>query len=395
LYPEVIDASALIALLRKTEPVRSFSVDIPYYLRTHLKSVLRSENVAEMLERLLELGQTPPHLTLDYKLTPISQRFYWMGQVVPTLVDMLLRKPILSRAESDAVAKALCWVGLFRDHPPEFGDEKLQNVNELTKRHPNVRQRYFWRQVNQWRNEHNSEPKDQFDIFENYEDVHPEAEDLEWLTKDIATQIDPKDRRLALQLATELWWGLGSGSRDLRRIRAAIGNDNALRSMFQQRVKGSALRRLRRSWNWYIYRLGRGQWWRQRFRHLKILRNWCRSQWFFIRHIKRLASGNETRWLLGLVNEGLKNHSQWSEIDWQILRKKRGRVVAWATRQGCKNAWRKFVPKLPHEGDLQKTDYQTIVGLAGIQARKADNEIDLAGSVTRKRRLPYVTQSMS
>jgi hypothetical protein len=189
LYPETIDASSLIALLRKTEPVPTFSVDIPYYLKTHLKSVLRSENVADVLERLIELGHTPPHLVLDNKVTPISQRFYWVSQVVPTLVDMLLRKPILTPDESETVAKALSWVGLFRDHPPEYGDEKLQNVNELTRRHPSVRQRYFWRRVNEWRNEHNSEPKGQFDIFENYEDVHPEAEDLEWLTKDIATQI--------------------------------------------------------------------------------------------------------------------------------------------------------------------------------------------------------------
>jgi hypothetical protein len=146
--------------------------------------------------------------------------------------------------------------------------------------------------------------------------------------------------------------------------------------MFKQLVKGSALRRLRRSWSRYIHRLGRGWWWRQRLRHLKILWNRLRSQWFFLTHIARLASGKESRWLSILIREAVKGHSQWSEIDWHSLRKRRWRLVTWATRQGCKKFWRTFIPKMPHESDPSNTDSRIIVGLAGIQAERADGEID-------------------
>ena len=282
LYPETIDASGLIALLRKTEPVPTFSVDIPYYLSTHLKSVLRPESVEDMLKHLIDLGQTPPHLAFDNKVTSISQKFYWVAQVVPILLDKLLRKPTLTQNESETTAKALWWLGLMRNHPSDFGREKLENVNELTRRHPNVRQRYFWMQVNKWRNEHNSEPKDWFDIFDNHEDVRPEREDLEWLMRDIATQNVPNDRNLVLQLAIELWWSCGRRRRDRRLIRKAVANDNGLRSTFKRFTKGSALRGLRQSWNRYVRRLGRSWWWRQRLRHIMIFRNWLRSPAVFL-----------------------------------------------------------------------------------------------------------------
>jgi len=58
---------------------------------------------------------------------------------------------------------------------------------------------------------------------------------------------------------------------------------------------------------------------------------------------------------------------------------KRGRLIAWAAKEGCKQAWRQFMPLLPHEKpNPQQTDHRVIVGLAGLQAAFTDNELDFA-----------------
>jgi hypothetical protein len=82
-------------------------------------------------------------------------------------------------------------------------------------------------------------------------------------------------------------------------------------------------------------------------------------------------------WLFNLVPEAdEENHDRWTPRTWEGLRKKRGRLITNAARNGSKNAWRNYTPPLPHEKpEPNRTDHRIIVGLAGIQAGLADGEI--------------------
>jgi len=61
------------------------------------------------------------------------------------------------------------------------------------------------------------------------------------------------------------------------------------------------------------------------------------------------------------------------------LRKKRGRWIAEAAREGCKRFWKTFVPQLPHQkSDPSAIENGVIVGLAGIQAALDEGNLDFA-----------------
>jgi hypothetical protein len=377
LYPETIYVPALLALLRKTDPVAPFSVDFPYYLKTHLKEVMKPADAADILRGLIDLGQTPPHLSLTYKNGPVSDQFSWVKQVIPTLVDMLLQKPSLSSEESAIVANALWWLGLTSHFPLDSVSEKVENVQVLTHKHPTVRRHYFWQQVRAWRREHNTEPKDQFEIFDDYENLRPEMDDLRWLVEDGAERSESADRELALRFALEIWNNFGRHWRWRRLIRGAVANDAALRLIFRQTANTGYLKWCRQLWYRHIvYRIGPSWRWEQRLRKIKIRLNSFRTELFLLRNLVRLASGDETQWLLWSINEAITGRSQRSDINWNDVRKNRWRLIRWATRRGCKRAWRSFVPKLPHELEPMHTEQRTIVGLLGLQAEIADGEID-------------------
>jgi len=75
------------------------------------------------------------------------------------------------------------------------------------------------------------------------------------------------------------------------------------------------------------------------------------------------------------IDEADGNHL--APSSWQRLEKSRGRRVATAAKIGCKAAWRRFTPLLPHERQRPSSiDNRVIVGLTGIQACVADGELD-------------------
>src|SRR5439155_23869020 len=97
--------------------------------------------------------------------------------------------------------------------------------------------------------------------------------------------------------------------------------------------------------------------------------NWLRSQWVLLTHLRSLASGKPFVWLAQLAMEAHNQNNQcWAPDTWDQLAKKRGRLIKWAARTGCKRAWRLFWPPLPHEEENPKqTDYRVIAGLSGWQ----------------------------
>jgi hypothetical protein len=59
---------------------------------------------------------------------------------------------------------------------------------------------------------------------------------------------------------------------------------------------------------------------------------------------------------------------QYSRIDWDLLRKKRGARCANAVAEGCQRVWGNYTPPLPHEKESDQGHTNgTIAGLAGIQ----------------------------
>src|SRR5207253_10090913 len=98
------------------------------------------------------------------------------------------------------------------------------------------------------------------------------------------------------------------------------------------------------------HKFGERWWWHQQYIFLRDKWHWLRSQGVLLTHLRRLASGERYNWLGHLSMEALEqNNLRWAPDTWDLLEKKRGRLITWATKTGCKRAWRLFWPPLPHE----------------------------------------------
>jgi hypothetical protein len=382
LYPGTINAQDLVALLRTTRPVPQFSVGLPYFLNSHFKTELKPEQSGALLAELLAFARTPPHLPLDNRTVRLSQQFSWVVQLLPTVLTALLSKPSLTPQEADAAAASLQLLGTVRHHPDFVGYNEHPDLDALTRRHPLVRRLYFWLAVQSWREENPKEPFYILQVFHHGEILQPRVDDLDWFVKDINQCPAARDRELALSVAIDLWSNSGRRWKERRRMRDAAKNEPPLLAIFRQGVARRRWPRLRRVWYWYVTdKLARKWWWERR--RYKVQSRWreIQAQRNLLLHLRALRSGAKSAWLARLVFETHERggQNQLTPESWNGMREKRGRLIAWAAREGCKRAWRRFVPPLPHEkANSGAIDNRLIAGLAGLQAALADGELDFS-----------------
>jgi hypothetical protein len=378
LYPRIIDAGKLIRLLEKTAPVPRYSIDLPFYLSSQFKSTLGPKDGGELLARLIELGRSPPHIIYGTEPTELSGQFYWVGEVLPTVMRKILSQTHLSQHEIDAIVDGAWFLRQARLYG-NLHDEELREVNIDMIRHPNVRSAYFWRRVTEYRRLENKDPQYLFELEDHHEALKLGPADLSWLAKDIEALAPLEDRQLSLQFAIQLWNNSGRTHEGRLLIRRSARNDPSLLALYHQLAIYGPQLWLKRLWYWYIRnKLGNHFWWKDRVRQMQNWWNRLLDQYRLHRHIHRLISGKATDWLAILAHEALdSNKQQYTPTDWEGLRKKRGALLAWAARKGCRRMWRSYQPSLPHEMVRGNRTYGVIVGLAGIQAALADGEIRL------------------
>lgn len=377
IYPSVINAETLIRLLRKSEGVKRFGFDLPYQLKSQFETQLNPEQAGELLAKLIDLAQTPPHTERRVSGVPISLKFGWVGKLFSCVLQVLFRKPSLTSDESQNAATALRMLGhmLNYGHLTSLDDETIKTLDAATKRHPLVRRNYAWQHVATYRQTKQSEPIGFFQLVDYRQLLQFCAADFEWLLEDIARKPESKDRELALKLAVECLSNFRSDWRNWRRTKRATKHDRRLRQLFRNEVAKQIWFRTCRFYYWRIQRKVGSRWsWTLRFQAIRGKWYRFKEQWRLFIHLNAIASGKKIRWLGHLIREAdEKNSNMWAAESWDGLVKKRGRWIAKATGQGCKRFWREFVPELPHEKTSpNQTDLRVGVGLTGIQAEIAD-----------------------
>jgi hypothetical protein len=377
IYPSVINAETLIQLLRKSEGVKRFGWGLPYQLKSQFETQLKPEQAGELLPKLIELAQTPPHTEQRVTGVPISLEFSWVGKLFSCVLQVLFRKPSLSPDDAQNAATALRMLGhvLTYGHLTSLDDETIKALDAATKRHPLVRRNYAWQRVARYRQTKQSEPIGFFQLVDYHQLLQFSAADFEWLLGDIARKPNSEDRELALKLAVECLRNFRLGWRNWRRTKRATKDDQRLRRLFRKEAAKQIWFRVRRFYDSRIQRnLGNRWWWTLRFQAVRGKWYRFKEQWILLTHLNAIASGKAILWLAHLIREAdEKNSMMWAAESWNGLVKKRGRWIAKAARQGCKRFWREFVPQLPHEkASPNQTDLRVGVGLTGIQAEIAD-----------------------
>lgn len=379
LYPKTINAADLVELLRKAEAVPRNSVDLPYYLRCHLEEVLTPEISGDLLIQLSTLFEQEPHIKKGNEIIPVSTKFYWLGEIIPSILKVLLDKSILTEAETNATVRAFWMLRHLHYNEDVHKPDTKADFNALTNRHPTVRRQLFWLLVNEEKiKKGKSELTYPIHLFR-YDDVlKPMPDDLEWSIADIKTIKEKRDRLIALRMVIDLWNVAGRKWKDRQRIRYAIADDASLLKEFKQLAEYDPFVWAKRIWYRHLkFKLTDRWWWKGRFYSVRNKYREMRWHWVYLRHIRRLKNGLATVWLSNLVREADESHSQWAPKTWDKLIQKHGRLITWAVNKGCKSGWRHFIPLLPHEKPIpSSTDHRVIVGLAGLQAAFSDSEFD-------------------
>jgi len=383
LYPRTINASEFACLLRKLDVV-PWHDSLIFFLKTHFESALKSDGGKELLVEIVHLMQTPPYISLDKISTPLSAHFSWLGAIIQVVLQIFLLKAVLTGEEEGLSGEALWLLSWSKRCNHLLRIDDLTSLREGTIKHPLVRRHYFWRLVEDSRRENQREPIQSHGPFNWDEILQASNEDLKWAIDDISNRVELKDRQLALSISIELWDKSGRRRNILKNIKRRITQDHALKRELRRLVAAGRWIWLKRIWYQKIryflrYKVGERSWWSRR---LWDARNWIQAKRWQITllwHLRLLASGKPVGWLGILVEEAdQENRSKWTPTTWEGLRKKRGRSIAHAAREGCKRAWRLFSPMLPHEKpEPSQTDRRVIVGLAGMQAAIEDGDIAL------------------
>ena len=176
----------------------------------------------------------------------------------------------------------------------------------------------------------------------------------------------------------------GSG-RYRQKIRRAVAHDPNLLSMFRRLAADGRWLFVRRLWYRHVRaKLGRKSWWNRRT--AAVAETLDLAPWTMGTTPKppgpEVWSAFRLAAILLCEASGTVHDDKWGVQSWETLRKKRGRWIARATREGCKRFWSTFVPQLPHQKSAPSTiEYGVIVGLAGIQAAIDDGDLDF-GTIT-------------
>jgi hypothetical protein len=212
--------------------------------------------------------------------------------------------------------------------------------------------------------------------------VEADVSDIVWLVEAVGTRQTAADRALALHFAFELWHPFDMQWNLWLRLMGIAVKQPGLWGPFWKRTWKRMTFQVWALWSRSIrHKLLDKYWWTHKAYKLQHLRDRLKDLYLLHRHLNWLYSGSVPHWLSSLSHEAQEEHhsSRWAADDWKSLGKKRGPLVAWATRRGCETTWLKHSPLLPHEKpNPNQTSSFTVAGLCGLQSLWHRGKLDFA-----------------
>jgi hypothetical protein len=380
LFPHVIGADGLLALLHRSNEVPRYSTDLPFYLGALLKESLSSTHAQELLDGILGLLEIPPLMDKP----ALSKHFYWVTSLIPICLQRLLALQNLSNEAQELAISAIFVLEQVARHGDEYRSTSVEDepsVQQLLTPRNELRRRLFWACVARHRNKHKREPSI-FELGGYGAVVSLVPEDIDWLLADVGSDLPLADRRLALDnAANQLWsqhknlwlsaWVLLSHTK----------GESELLALCRQHVWA----RLRAPFMgvWYKYfqhKLLERYWWNNRFHNLQRQYRKLRDRWWLWRHLGDLRKGLHPYTLAYFARDaGKDSSSQYGGSNWDKVTQEWGKAISAATKQGCEVGWRQFSPPLRHEKlERNSIDNRLFVGLSGLQTLWREVRLDFA-----------------
>jgi hypothetical protein len=380
LFPKVMNVAELIDLLQIAERNEQRTYDLPWHLEKIAKNCPRNL-VVSLFKGLMGLVQTPPFLQ-NHQDFLISERFYWLREVLPTLLQKVLETKNISEDEANLAGQC---IQLLEDHWHDRGknEEVIRKaLLDAIKNNPRVRRAYFWKGVETYRHQWKNDPVAVSQIFgwRGHNLISEQASDSEWLIQDVHNMESHANRILALRFCFNLWnpYRL-RGLYFFTLLKAYLPLSNHHLS-FWKYAWNRIVAPLNRIWWRYIkHGIFYRYWWDPKIRRFMRIRHKIRDQYILHRYIRSLRTGKHIANLRFLLDEMGGNQSRYTTTGWDRLKRNRGARIAKATRRGCEAAWTVHSPQLPHEKENPNEVYAFVmVGLCGIQSLWASGKINFS-----------------
>ena len=368
--------------MRKTESSERYDYDLSWTLNQHLKEKLTPALASSLLAVFLEMLGTSPYREYGPGHEQISQRFAWLCDALPTVLDKLFEQAQINPQDALLAAQSIPMLETHWDYGGNKEKEEVQQLSHSVSRHLTVKREFFWQRVAWFRTTNGRDPDWLGQVLGWSNFVRLDVGDINWLTIDARQQEAARDRVLAFRFAFELWQPYAALQwRHWFRLLKIHFGQRELRRHFWKFTWLRLIDPARPVWSRQVrYKLLSKHWWKRHANDFRRWRGWVRGQYTLHRHLYRLYSGKATGWLMDLSNEAQSNRTRWAVDDWSGLRKKRGPLIAWATQHGCEASWRSHSPLLPHEKpNPNQTSGHTIVGLCGLQSLWQKGGLDFAG----------------
>lgn len=380
LFPQVIGADGLIALMRRSKKVTRHSVDLPLYLEMLLKENLSSSHAQGLLDGILGLLETPPAAE---RLDP-AHHFYWVTSLIPICLRKLLVPRQMSSEAQDLAISAIFLLEQIALHGDGYRSTNIEDepsIQQLLMPFSELREKLFWRRVAKFRNKHKREPsRYQLGGYGNLVSVVPA--DTGWLLAGVGSDLPLADRRLVLDVAANQFW---SEHKSLWRsawvLLSHTKGDLQLLADCRHHVWIRLCAPFMRVWYTHFrHKLLERYWWGGRLhkfrrRYLKL-----RDRWWLWRHLGELRKGLYPSTLVHFARDaGRDSSSQFGGSNWDKVTQEWGKAISAAARQGCEVGWRQFSPPLPHEKvERNSVDNRLLVGLSGLQTLWRGGRLDFA-----------------
>ncbi len=290
----------------------------------------------------------------------------WLKELAYPMLKTVLREPSLKPENVNSVAKA-CWLAQ-QDYPEDgldSSDSKV-NLNEATRRFPQVRREAFWIAIEHERKNSVCDPKvDGYMAFQHSLHFDLCEVDFDWLLEDCRNPLDEILRATAAWLAVTNLGARHYSRNQTRQLLKALEGAPTLSQAVRRRIW--AFRRYRLLKPWYCLKqtgIFTKWFWRRRFFSISETTRRVRDRWWLHRKIRHLRSGKYVSCLEKLTR-GTSDSGKWAVSDWSKLVKKWGARIAAAVQSGCIAVWKDYEPDTIRKSD--GIPVGLIVGLTGLQ----------------------------
>lgn len=358
LYPEALDAAALVRVLSKTKSKRrNLTTSLQLVLEYEIPDAGGTALRVELLEALLEAAWSRD----ESGKRSVSTEWRWVLHTIAKLLTSVLDDVPEGCTPPGAVGIALELFQWCSEHNLDIW-HGLEDVRENIEKRPDIRRELFWKRVAANCGGGGVAPTHYHELKFSYELFELGRGDRTWLAADACTRSDMRERLLAFDALASLPRVAGAEEEDLAFLQQVASSSPELMTRFRRMLNRPVFRgALSRRWEL-----------QKRAREIARAKRDQANRAALEARIEDIRAGADLHLLWFLYHQSEHRDGTRAGVSVEPIRRKFGEAIADAALAGWKTYWRTFHPPMPHERERRNTVPGGVtIGLVGLDIELA------------------------